>query len=75
MYLADVSGWGILAALFGGHTTLGMIRLRSRMVIPRIAAVFAEIAARPKQSALSLGRDNNWLSEAEDEIDRLFGEG
>ena len=75
MFLADVSGWGILAALFDGNTTLGMIRLRSRLVVPRLAAVFAEIAARPKQSALSLGMDNNWLSEAQDEIDRLFGEG
>ena len=74
MFLADVSGWGILAALFDGKTTLGMIRLRSRLIVPKIAQVFADIAARPKESALSLGMDNNWLSEAEDEIDRLFGE-
>lgn len=74
MFLADVQGWGILAALFDGKTTLGMIRLRSKLVVPKLAAVFADIAARPKQSALSLGMDDNWLSEAEDEIDRLFGE-
>jgi predicted regulator of Ras-like GTPase activity (Roadblock/LC7/MglB family) len=75
MFLADVSGWGILAALFDGKTTLGMIRLRSKTVVPRITTVFEQIAARPKPSALSLGMDDNWMTEAENEIDRLFGEG
>lgn len=73
MFLTDVHGWGILAALFDGKTTLGMVRLRCKLVVPKLAAVFAQIATRPKQSALSLGMDNNWLNEAEDEIDRLFG--
>lgn len=75
MFLADVSGWGILAALFDGKTTLGMIRLRSKTAVPGIAAIFEQIAARPKPSALSLGMDDNWMTEAENEIDRLFGEG
>jgi predicted regulator of Ras-like GTPase activity (Roadblock/LC7/MglB family) len=70
MFLADISGWGILAALFDGKTTLGMIRLRSKTTVPRLAAVFEAMAARPKSA--SIGMDNSWMSEAEDEIDKLF---
>jgi len=71
MFLADISGWGILAALFNGNTTLGMIRLRSKTVVPQIARLFETIAARPK-SAATPGMDESWVSEAEDEIDKLF---
>lgn len=72
MYLADISGWGILAALFDSKTTLGMIRLRSKTVVPKVADVFQAIAARPKSETIP-GMDNTWVTEAEDEIDRLFG--
>ncbi len=70
MFLADIAGWGILAALFDGKTTLGMIRLRSKTTVPKIAAVFEEIFARPKSA--NVGMDDTWMSEAEDEIDKLF---
>lgn len=73
MYLADISGWGILAALFNGRTTLGMIRLRSKTVVPKIAEIFEMISTRPKTEETTLGMDNAWVSEAEDEIDKLFG--
>jgi predicted regulator of Ras-like GTPase activity (Roadblock/LC7/MglB family) len=73
MFLADISGWGILAALFDRKTTLGMIRLRSKTLVPRLASVFESIAARPKPIARDLGMDNKWVTEAEDEIDKLFG--
>jgi predicted regulator of Ras-like GTPase activity (Roadblock/LC7/MglB family) len=73
MFLADVSGWGILAALFDNKTTLGMIRLRSRTVVPKLADVFQTIATRPKFASPSTTFNDNWVSEAEDEIDRLFG--
>lgn len=73
MFLADVAGYGILAAVFDTRTTLGMIRLKSRTIVPRLAGVFDEIAKRPA-SAMGFGMDDNWMSEAEDEIDRLFGE-
>lgn len=72
MFLADVSGWGILAALFDGQTTLGMIRLRSKTLVPKIATLFEMIAARPRLSAATPGMDETWVSEAEDEIDKLF---
>ncbi|MGQ0814653.1 MAG: roadblock/LC7 domain-containing protein [Gemmatimonadota bacterium] len=73
MFLADISGWGILAALFDGKTTLGMVRLRSKTLVPKLAAVFEGISARPQPIAKNLGMDNSWVSEAEDEIDKLFG--
>jgi predicted regulator of Ras-like GTPase activity (Roadblock/LC7/MglB family) len=73
MYLADVSGYSILAAVFDGRTTLGMIRLRSRTIVPRLVELFEEMANRPT-SKMGIGMDANWMSEAEDEIDRLFGD-
>lgn len=73
MYLADVSGYSILAAVFDARTTLGMIRLKSRTTVPRLVALFDDIAKRPRTAA-GFGMDNNWMAEAEDEIDRLFGD-
>lgn len=70
MFLADVSGWGILAALFDSKSTLGMVRLRSKSVVPKIADIFEGISARPKTAMV--GMDNTWMSQAEDEIDKLF---
>ncbi len=72
MYLADVGGQAILAALFDGGTTLGLVRLRSKAVVPRLSAVLAEMSARPAQPVQALGVDDGWLSAAADEIDRLF---
>ena len=73
MYLADISGWAILAALFDGRTTLGMVRLRSKAVVPKFASVFAEMAARGP-AAPSAAFEQGWADEAESEIDRLFAE-
>ena len=73
MFLADVSGYSILAAIFDAKTTLGMIRLKSRSTVPRLVTLFHEIANRPR-TAVGFGFDNNWMAEAEDEIDRLFGD-
>lgn len=73
MYLADVSGYSILAAVFDGRTTLGLMRLKSRSTVPRLVELFEEIASRPDANE-GIGMDENWMSEAEDEIDRLFGD-
>ncbi len=73
MYLADVSGYSILAAVFDATTTLGMIRLRSRVTVPQLVALFDEMNARPA-ARQGMGMDENWMSQAEDEIDRLFGD-
>jgi predicted regulator of Ras-like GTPase activity (Roadblock/LC7/MglB family) len=73
MYLADVSGWAILAALFDGRTTLGMVRVKTKGVAPRFAAVFAEIARRGPSGPV-VQMEVGWASEAELEVDRLFTE-
>ncbi len=72
MYLADVGGLAILAALFDERTTLGLVRLRSRAVVPRLSSVLQDVSARPAQQLPGLGVDDGWLSAAADEIDRLF---
>jgi len=74
MYLADIAGWAILAALFDGRTTLGMIRLKTRSVVPKLAGRFEAIATRaaaPEKVEFS----GAWAEEAENQIDRLFAEG
>lgn len=73
MYLADISGLAILVALFDGRTTLGMVRLKSKVTVPKFASVFAALAARGP--ALPSGEfQEEWVLEAETEIDRLFAE-
>jgi len=72
MYLADVGGHAILAAMFDRSTTLGLVRLRSRALIPRLTSVLADVSARPNEPMSGLGVDGGWLSAAADEIDRLF---
>jgi len=71
MFLADVGGWAILAALFDGRTTLGMVRVKSKTLVPQFTAVFAELAARGPAAPLS-DLQPEWAAEAEGEIDRLF---
>jgi predicted regulator of Ras-like GTPase activity (Roadblock/LC7/MglB family) len=73
MFLADVGGWAILAALFDGRTTLGMVRVKSKVLVPKFTSLFADLAARgPAQPLRELQAE--WAAEAEDEIDRLFTE-
>lgn len=74
MYLADIAGWAILAALFDGRTTLGMIRLKTRYVVPKLADRFEVIANRAPASGVSEFA-GAWAEEAESHIDRLFAEG
>jgi predicted regulator of Ras-like GTPase activity (Roadblock/LC7/MglB family) len=71
MVLADLSGWAILAALFDSRTTLGMVRVKTRAVAPRFAAVF-ELLARRGPSGPLVQMEAGWADDAEQEIDRLF---
>jgi len=72
MYLSDVGGRAILVALFDGRTTLGMVRLKARTVVPELAGVFAELARDDARTRGPL--DPGWVSDAESEIDRLFAD-
>lgn len=74
MYLVDVAGRAILAALFDGRTTLGMVRLKTKAIVPQFAQLFAELTGRSASEADSSPIDTGWASEAGDEIDRLFNE-
>ena len=73
MFLADISGWAILAALFDSKTTLGMVRLKSKVVVPKLTTLFAGFAARGP-AAQTGAFEGEWADEAETEIDRLFAE-
>ncbi len=70
MYLSDVAGHAILAAVFDHRTTLGMVKLKTRSVVPKVVALFDELAGRApsKESGLDAG----WMDDASDQIDRLF---
>lgn len=70
MYLADVGGEAIVAALFGARTTLGLVRLRSRGLVARLGELFGEIERRPPEPTDAM--DEGWVTAASDEIDRLF---
>ncbi|HSJ26538.1 MAG TPA: roadblock/LC7 domain-containing protein [Longimicrobiales bacterium] len=71
MFLADVAGTAVLAVLFDGRTTLGMVRIRSKLLVPALAQRFARLAADgPSGQVTHMAAE--WAEEAESEIDRLF---
>lgn len=69
MYLSDIGGAAILAAVFDRRTTLGMVRLKTRAVVPQLVSLLEEMAGRGRgQSRL----EDGFTDDAVDEIDRLF---
>lgn len=73
MYLADIGGHAILAALFDSATTLGLVRVISRTYVPQLVGVLDDAAARGRQGE-QINMDAEWVEEVEGEIDRLFSE-
>lgn len=73
MVLVDVGGRAILAALFDSRTTLGMVRLKTKTLIPELVRLF-EAAAQRERSEPRPTFGANWADEASGEIDRLFTE-
>jgi predicted regulator of Ras-like GTPase activity (Roadblock/LC7/MglB family) len=73
MYLADIGGSAILAALFDDRTTLGMVRLRLKTVVPVIGELLGRISREGRRHVPELNA--GWAAEAASEIDRLFSEG
>lgn len=72
MFLAEVGGQVILAALFDESTTLGMVRLKTRDVAPEFASLLAAAAASGPRAKQVL--EGDWAAAAADEIDRLFAD-
>lgn len=73
MFLADIAGAAILAVLFDTRTTLGMVRIKTKSLVPRFAEYFAQMAARgPSGQVVQM--ESDWASEAGFEIDRLFND-
>ena len=68
MFLTDVDGDAVLAAVFDTDTTLGIVRLKARGT-SALAALFAEAAQRAPEPGESLAAD--WAVAAASEIDRL----
>lgn len=69
MYLSEVAGAAILAAIFDRRTTLGMVRLKTREVVPQLVSLLAELGDRAQERP---ALDARWTDDAVSEIDRLF---
>jgi len=71
MYLADIARRVILVVLFDNRTTLGLVKLRVKTAVVQLNQVFTDMFNRDGTSAP--GVESEFLVEAEDEIDKLFG--
>jgi predicted regulator of Ras-like GTPase activity (Roadblock/LC7/MglB family) len=74
MYLADVAKRVILVVLFDDRATLGMIRIKVKKVVSELTRIFQQVFDRPLATG-DAQFESGWAGEAEDEIDRLFGNG
>jgi hypothetical protein len=73
MFLADISGAAVLAVLFDTRTTLGMVRIKTKALVPRFAEQLRTLAERgPSGQVVQMEPD--WAADVESEIDRLFVE-
>ncbi len=72
MYLADIARRVILVVLFDNQTTLGLVKLRVKSAVGSLNHVFIEMQAREEAGANRV--ESGFVGEAEDEIDRLFGD-
>ena len=73
MFLADLAGAAILAAIFDNRTTLGMVRIKTRTIVPRFVLLFEELAARGPAGRI-MQFEQGWANEAESAIDDLFND-
>jgi predicted regulator of Ras-like GTPase activity (Roadblock/LC7/MglB family) len=72
MYLVDVARRVILVALFDDRTTLGLVRLKMKATVEELTRVFEEMFNRAGTETPKL--EGFGSQEAEDEIDKLFGD-
>lgn len=72
MYLADVGRRVILVALFDSRTTLGLVRLKVRSTVEELTRLFEAMFNRVGTESPKV--EGFGTKEAEDEIDKLFGD-
>ncbi|CAN5780804.1 roadblock/LC7 domain-containing protein [soil metagenome] len=73
MFLADIAGTAVLAVLFDTRTTLGMVRIKTKSLVPAFADYIGQMADRgPSGQVVTM--ETGWASEAGFEIDRLFND-
>lgn len=72
MYLADIARRVILVALFDNQTTLGLVRLKVRVTVDALTKVFEDMFQRAGTETPKI--EGFGGKEAEDEIDKLFGD-
>jgi len=73
MYLADIARRVILVVLFDNRTTLGLVKLRVKPAVGELNQLFTAMFERDGTGAKGPGMASEFLGEAEDEIDKLFG--
>jgi predicted regulator of Ras-like GTPase activity (Roadblock/LC7/MglB family) len=73
MYLADIARRVILVVLFDNRTTLGLVKLRVKPAVGELNQLFAAMFGRDGAAASGPGMATEFVGEAEDEIDKLFG--
>ena len=72
LYLADMARRVILVVLFDNRTTLGLVKLRVRPAVERArCGVRGDVC--PPRAAAGPQVEAEFVGEAEDEIDKLFG--
>jgi predicted regulator of Ras-like GTPase activity (Roadblock/LC7/MglB family) len=69
MYLVDIARRLILVVLFDNRTTLGLVRLKMKLVAEELTRLFEQVFARGSQGQQ---QQPNLLAGADDEIDKLF---
>ena len=72
MYLADIARRVILVVLFDNRTTLGLVKLRVKTTVRELNQVFQSMFDRSASDRPTV--ETGFLGDAEDEIDKLFGE-
>ncbi len=72
MYLAAVARRVILVALFDNRTTLGLVRLKVKTTVEELAKLFEAMFNRAGTESPKV--EGFGTKEAEDEIDKLFGD-
>jgi predicted regulator of Ras-like GTPase activity (Roadblock/LC7/MglB family) len=73
MYLADIARRVILVVLFDTRTTLGLVKLRVRGAVGQLNQLFLAMFDRDGAGQRGPGMAPEFVGEAEDEIDKLFG--